>query len=241
MFGHVRGAFTDARHDRKGRFEVADSGTIFLDEIGELAPDSQVKLLRVLQDRTFEVLGASQARTVDVRVVSATNRNLAELVQRGDFREDLLYRLNLITIHLPPLRQRPDDVPMLVSRFLRAAAEVYGRDQVAVSPHALRWLRTLPWPGNVRQLRQWIERAVLVTTVDTIDIADFRLAADMEQSEPSRDSLPAVGAMTMDEMERAMIEKSLRFHAGNLTKVADSLGLSRPALYRRLEKYGIAQ
>jgi two-component system, NtrC family, response regulator len=241
MFGHVRGAFTDARHDRKGRFEVADGGTIFLDEIGELGPDSQVKLLRVLQDRTFEVLGASQARTVDVRVVSATNRNLAELVQRGDFREDLLYRLNLIAVHLPPLRQRPDDVPVLAARFLRAAAEIYGRDQVTIAPAALRWLRTLPWPGNIRQLRQWIERAVLVTSGDTLDIADFRLAGDMEQADPMRDTLPAVGAMTMDEMERAMIEKSLRFHGGNLTRVADSLGLSRPALYRRLEKHGIAQ
>jgi len=241
MFGHVRGAFTDARQDRKGRFEVADGGTIFLDEIGELAQDAQVKLLRVLQDRTFEVLGTSRTRTVDLRVVSATNRNLADLVARGDFREDLLYRLNLITIHMPPLRQRPDDVPVLAARFLRAAVEIYGRDQVAISPAALRWLRTLPWPGNVRQLRQWIERAVLVTPGDTLDIAHFQGAAAMEPSEPLRDTLPAVGTMTMEEMERAMIEKSLRFHAGNLTKVAESLGLSRPALYRRLEKYGIGQ
>jgi DNA-binding NtrC family response regulator len=240
MFGHVRGAFTDARHDRKGRFEMADGGTIFLDEIGELAQDSQVKLLRVLQDRSFEVLGTSQTRTVDVRVVSATNRNLAEMVQRGDFREDLFYRLNLIAIHMPPLRQRPDDVPVLAARFLRAAGEIYGRDQVSISPAALRWLRAQPWPGNVRQLRQWIERAVLTTTGDTLDVPDFRGAADMEHAELLRDVLPAVGAMTMDELERAMIEKSLRFHAGNLTKVAESLGLSRPALYRRLDKYGIA-
>ena len=241
MFGHVRGAFTDARQDRKGRFEVADGGTIFLDEIGELAPGAQVKLLRVLQDRTFEVLGTSRTRTVDVRVISATNRNLADLVQRGDFREDLLYRLNLITIHMPALRQRPDDVPVLVARFLRAAAEIYGRDQVTISPAALRWLRTLPWPGNARQLRQWIERAVLVTPDDTLDIPHFQAAAGMEPAEALRDTLPAVGTMTMEEMERAMIEKSLRFHSGNLTKVAESLGLSRPALYRRLEKYGIGQ
>jgi DNA-binding NtrC family response regulator len=172
--------------------------------------------------------------------VSATNRGLADMVQRGDFREDLFYRLNLIAIHMPPLRQRPDDVPVLASRFLRAAGEIYGRDQVTISAAALRWLRAQPWPGNVRQLRQWIERAVLTTTGDTLDAADFRGAADMEHAEPARDALPAVGAMTMDEMERAMIQKSLRFHAGNLTKVAESLGLSRPALYRRLDKYGIA-
>ena len=241
MFGHVRGAFTDARQDRKGRFEIADGGTIFLDEIGEIAPEAQVKLLRVLQDRTFEVLGTSTSRTVDVRVISATNRNLAESVQRGAFREDLLYRLNLIAIHMPPLRIRPDDVPVLAARFLRAAAEIYRRDELAISPAALRWLRTLPWPGNVRQLRQWIERAVLVTAGDTLDIGDFRAAEEMETAASSRDTLPAVGTMTMEEMERAMIEKSLRFHGGNLTKVAESLGLSRPALYRRLEKYGIGQ
>lgn len=239
MFGHVRGAFTDARQDRKGRFEVAEGGTILLDEIGELAPDSQVKLLRVLQDRTFEVLGTSRARTVDVRVVSATNRNLAEMVQRGDFREDLLYRLNLIAIHVPPLRERPDDVPVLAARFLHAAAEIYGRERVTISPAALRWMRGLQWPGNVRQLRQWIERAVLVTQDDTLDVAHFQAAAAMEPAEPVRDALPAVGAMTVEQMERAMIEKSLHHHGGNLTRVADSLGLSRPALYRRLEKYGI--
>jgi transcriptional regulator with PAS, ATPase and Fis domain len=241
LFGHERGAFTGALQKQVGRFEVADGGTIFLDEIAELAPEAQVKLLRVLQDRTYEVLGTSQTRTVDIRVLSATNRPLADMVQRGEFREDLLYRLNLITIHLPPLRQRPDDIPVLASRFLRAAAEIYGRDQITISPAALRWLRTLPWPGNVRQLRQWIERAVLVTSDDTLDVGHFRSAAEMEPSEVPRDTLPAVGTMTMDEMERAMIEKSLRFHAGNLTKVADSLGLSRPALYRRLEKYGIGQ
>ena len=127
MFGHVRGAFTDARADRKGRFEVAHGGTIFLDEIGELDPASQVKLLRVLQDRTFEVLGSSQRREVDVRVVSATNRDLPDMVARGEFREDLLYRLNLITVHLPPLRERPDDIPLLASRFLQAAAAAYHR------------------------------------------------------------------------------------------------------------------
>src|SRR5436190_3854561 len=153
MFGHVRGAFTDARQDRKGRFEVADGGTIFLDEIGEIDPASQVKLLRVLQDRTYEVLGSSRARTVDVRVISATNRPLHELVSRGEFREDLLYRLNLITAALPPLRERRGDIPRLAEHFLRVCSRQYGRE-VVVGPRAMEWLKTQNWPGNIRQLKQ---------------------------------------------------------------------------------------
>jgi two-component system NtrC family response regulator len=240
MFGHVRGAFTDARLDRKGRFEIAHGGTIFLDEMGDLDPPSQVKMLRVLQDRTFEVLGSSQRREVDVRVVSATNRPLPELVARGDFREDLLYRINLIAIHLPPLRERPEDIPVLASRFLHTAAQVYQRDPLTLSGAAQRWLQAQPWPGNVRQLRQWVERAVVVGTGDRLDVQDFVDAADAPAGRgvPS-ESLPAVGSMTMDEIERAMIIKSLRHHAGNISRVAESLGLSRAALYRRFEKYEI--
>ena len=239
MFGHVRGAFTDARHDRKGRFELAHGGTIFLDEIGDLDQGSQVKLLRVLQDRTFEVLGSSQRRTVDVRVVAATNRSLADLVARGEFREDLLYRINLITVHLPPLRERRDDIPILATRFLQAVGQVYRREPVRLGPEALAWLKQQPWPGNVRQLRQLIERTVLVTDKTALDPADFRAAADMEPPEAERDVLPPVGSMTMDELEKAMIVKSLRHHNGNISKVAQALGLSRAALYRRFEKYEI--
>jgi DNA-binding NtrC family response regulator len=239
MFGHVRGAFTDARQDRKGRFELAHGGTIFLDEIGDLDPTSQVKMLRVLQDRSYEVLGSSQRRTVDVRVIAATNRNLSDLAQRGEFREDLLYRINLITIHLPPLRERPGDIPILASRFLQTLAQVYRRDMLAISPSALPWLQGLPWPGNVRQLGQWIERTVLVTQKDVLEADDFVATAQMETPEEPGATLPAVGSMTMDEIEKAMIVKSLRFHAGNISRVAESLGLSRPALYRRFEKYGI--
>ena len=238
MFGHVRGAFTDARADRKGRFELAHGGTIFLDEIGDLDPASQVKMLRVLQDRTFEVLGSSQRREVDVRVVSATNRALSDMVARGEFREDLLYRINLITIHLPPLRERPDDIPLLASRFLQAAAAAYRREAVMLTPAAARWLQAQPWPGNVRQLQQAVERAVLVETSDRLDVESFTdLAA--APGRDAADSLPEVGAMTIDEIERAMILKSLRHHGGNISRVAESLGLSRPALYRRFEKYEI--
>jgi DNA-binding NtrC family response regulator len=240
MFGHVRGAFTDARADRRGRFEIAHGGTIFLDEIGDLDAGSQVKLLRVLQDRTYEVLGSSQTRTVDVRVISATNRTLADQVECGEFREDLLYRINLITLHLPPLRERPDDVPVLASRFVQAASHSYGHDDLVVTPAALGWLRRQPWPGNVRQLRQWIERAALVGTHAVLDVADFEAVAGMELRDTSRDALPPVGSMTMDEIEKAMIVKSLKHHGGNITRVAESLGLSRAALYRRFEKYGIS-
>jgi DNA-binding NtrC family response regulator len=239
MFGHVRGAFTDARADRKGRFEVGHGGTIFLDEIGDLDLGSQVKLLRVLQDRTFEVLGSSHRREVDVRIVAATNRDLADLVSRGEFREDLLYRINLIPIHLPPLRERRDDIPLLASRFLHTLAQMYGRDPIALSDEARRWLQTQPWPGNVRQLRQWIERAVLITPSDVLGVTDVRTSVAMERAETDGHVLPPVGSMTMDEIERAMIEKALKHHGRNLSRVADALGLSRAALYRRLEKYEI--
>jgi len=238
MFGHTRGAFTDARVDRKGRFEMAHGGTIFLDEIGDLDQPSQVKMLRVLQDRTFEVLGSSQRREVDVRVVSATNRPLAGMVSRGEFREDLLYRINLMAIHLPPLRERPDDIAILSARFLQRAAQVYQREALTITAAAARWLKAQPWPGNVRQLRQCVERAVLVGTSNALDVSDFAESAEISRPEAA-EALPPVGSMTIDEIERAMIVKSLRHHSGNVSKVAESLGLSRAALYRRFEKYEI--
>src|SRR3954447_4024666 len=163
MFGHVKGAFTDARADRKGRFEMADRGTIFLDEIGEVDPAAQVKLLRVLQDRSYEVLGSSVTRTVDVRVVSATNRNLAGLVERGQFREDLLFRLNLIAMRLPALRGPRGDIPLLARHFLNLSSQTYRRGApLGITDKALEWLQQQSWPGNIRQLKQTIERAVLV-------------------------------------------------------------------------------
>jgi DNA-binding NtrC family response regulator len=239
MFGHVRGAFTDARQDRKGRFELAHGGTIFLDEIGDLDPASQVKMLRVLQDRSFEVLGSSQRRTVDVRVIAATNRNLAEMVARGEFREDLLYRINLIAVHLPPLRERRDDIPILAARFAQAMAQVYRRGPLRIGASAMAWLKAQPWPGNIRQLKQWVERTVLVTEHEVLEMDDFRVTSEMEPREAPQDTLPPVGSMTMDELEKAMILKSMKHHGGNVSKVAEALGLSRAALYRRFEKYEI--
>ena len=239
MFGHVKGAFTDAKHDRKGRFEIADGGTIFLDEIGDLNLECQVKLLRVLQDRTYEVLGSSITRSVDVRVVSATNRNLPELIEHGDFREDLLYRLNLIAIHIPVLRDRSDDIPILVNHFLESIASVYRRPGVSINEAGLQWLQKLPWPGNIRELRQLVERAVLLSNSTTLDVGDIERALQMQPAEPTPQQLPAIGSMTLEEMERSMVEKAMAQYNNNVGKVAEALGISRAALYRRLEKFGI--
>jgi DNA-binding NtrC family response regulator len=240
MFGHVRGAFTDARQDRRGRFETADGGTIFLDEIGELESASQVKLLRVLQDRTFEVLGSSRPRTVDIRVVAATNRTLHEMVQRGDFREDLLYRLNLINIHLPPLRDRRGDVPRLANHFLRLANELYRTEVESLSARAMEWLRSQNWPGNIRQLRQTIDRAVLIRGGRELQVDDFFAVRDASSLENARDvALPEAGTITLDEMEKRMIVKCMKHYDGNVSRAAEALGISRAALYRRMEKYGI--
>ncbi len=240
MFGHVRGAFTDARENRRGRFELADGGTIFLDEIGEVDLSAQVKLLRVLQDRSYEVLGSSQTRTVDVRVVSATNRDLTAMVGRGEFREDLLYRLNLMVLRLPALRERRGDIAPMARRFLADCAAAYRRPAPELSPRAAAWLEAQPWPGNVRQLRQTIERALLVLDGERVDVADLQTLAELEsRGEAATGALPSPGSMTLDEMERAMIANCLERYEGNITRVAEALGLSRPALYRRLEKYGL--
>lgn len=237
MFGHVRGAFTDAKEARRGRFEIADGGTIFLDEIGEVDPSSQVKLLRVLQDRTYEVLGSSRSRTVDVRVISATNRPLHDLVRAGEFREDLLYRLNLITIQIPPLRARRADIPILAEHFLALCSAAYRRETVHLTPQAAEWLAAQGWPGNLRQLRQLLERAVLIHDGVTLDAGDLRAVADIGEAKSGE--LPAPGSMTLEELERAMIVRCLTHYEGNITHVAEALGLSRAALYRRIEKYGL--
>jgi DNA-binding NtrC family response regulator len=175
-------------------------------------------------------------------VVAATNRALPEMVKRGEFREDLLYRINLITVHLPALRERPGDIPLLAQRFVQALAQHQGRESLTISPAAGKWLQALPWPGNIRQLKQWIERAALVTPGQVLDVDDFRATSEMEGASPTaaQDALPPVGSMTMEEIERAMILKSLRHHGGNVSRVAESLGFSRAALYRRLEKHGIS-
>lgn len=239
MFGHVKGAFTDAQQDRSGRFALADGGTIFLDEIGDLDLNGQVKLLRVLQDRTYEVLGSSQTRSVDVRVISATNRVLSEMVSEGTFREDLLYRLNLIVIHLPALRDRVGDISLLTRHFLMQIGQRYGQDHLDVTDGAMDWLKGQNWPGNVRQLLQVIERAVLMVKQSVLDVDIFERAMAMQAAGEEGDMLPPVGSMTLDEIERGMILRALAQYENNISKVADALGVSRAALYRRLNRYGI--
>lgn len=237
MFGHIRGAFTDARYDRAGRFEMANKGTIFLDEIGDLEHSSQVKLLRVLQDRTYEVLGSSRPKTVDVRVVCATNRNLEEMVTKGSFREDLLYRINLITIKLPSLKERPADIPLLVDFFVNNFKEIYNRPALTVSRDAMKWLQHLQLPGNIRQLKNLVERSLLVSKKDYLDTIDFQSQLESSPDKSGKLRLPAVGSITLEELEIQMIRKAMEFHKSRITKAAKALGITRSALYRRLEKY----
>jgi DNA-binding NtrC family response regulator len=240
MFGHKKGAFTDAIHDRTGRFDMSDGGTIFLDEIGDLDSGNQVKLLRVLQDRSFEVLGTSQTRMVDFRLISATNRNLEEMVVSGQFREDLYYRINLITLKLPSLRERREDIRLLTQYFVENLKTIYRRSELSVAPSALDWLAELSWPGNIRELKNLVERTALITKHDQLEADDFHAQYQTTPAQSGAVNLPAVGTLTIDEMEESMIRKALEFHGSNITRVARSLGLSRAALYRRLEKYGIA-
>jgi len=238
MFGHVRGAFTDAKSDRAGHVAAANRGTLFLDEIGELNRADQVKLLRVLQDQSYRPVGASAAQQADVRIVSATNRELAELVATGDFREDLFYRLNLITIRLPALRERRSDIPLLVRHMAEQVAAGYGLAPVGVSDQALEWLSAQPWPGNIRQLRQAVERTILLSGKSELGQADFAAAA---QHEHANAGALGVDGMTLEQVEKLMIEKALEQHQGNISRVARALGLSRTALYRRLERHGLVQ
>ena len=236
MFGHKKGAFTDAYVDRTGRFEMADKGTIFLDEIGELDLSCQVKLLRVLQDQTFEVLGDSHPRKVDVRLVSATNRSLVRMVSERIFREDLFYRINLITIHLPALRERREDIPLLARYFASQLAISNNLGKVDFTSAALEYLRALPFPGNIRELKNMVERSILMSGKSLIDVSDFghEIGADSINSET------VLSAMKLDEIEKQRILQELERHSGNISKVAAALGLSRGALYRRLEKYNIS-
>ena len=239
MFGHKKGAFTDASADRIGRFEMANKGTIFLDEIGDLDPSCQVKLLRVLQDQTFEVLGDSRPRKTDIRVVSATNADLRKMVSERTFREDLFYRINLITVKLPALRERREDIPLLARHFADRQAEVNGLPRTEFSADALQFLTRLPFPVNIRELKNLVERTILVSGKPILDASDFD-AQYLRQDEPKAAAGSAFAGMTLDEIERQTILQALERYKGNLSQVAMALGISRAALYRRLEKYGIS-
>lgn len=236
MFGHKQGAFTDARHDRTGRFELADKGTIFLDEIGELDLVCQVKLLRVLQDQTFEPLGESKPRQVDTRIICATNKNLPEMVAQGTFREDLFYRINLITIQMPALRERPEDIPLLVEYFARKQAEQNNLPEAEISQEAFGYLKKLPFHGNIRELKNLVERTILISEKDVITDIDFK-----QQYIEVPASQPAGGntILSLEMVERNMIQKAVELYGCNHSRIAAALGLSRQTLYRRLEKYDI--
>ncbi|MBU2177937.1 MAG: sigma-54 dependent transcriptional regulator, partial [Gammaproteobacteria bacterium] len=238
MFGHVRGAFTDAKVNRAGHIASASQGTLFLDEIGELQKTDQVKLLRVLQDQRYQPVGASQTEQADFRLVSATNQDLSQLVASGLFREDLLYRLNLICIRLPPLRERRSDIPLLAKKLLQQLARDYQLPGIQLSTAASDWLYAQPWPGNIRQLKQTLERTLLLASAEgdkqQLEQQDFISA--MADSAPTGHAASIQG-LTLDEVEKQLIEQALEQFQGNLSRVAKQLGLSRTALYRRLEKH----
>ena len=232
LFGHVKGAFTDARTDRIGCFEVADRGTLFLDEIANVPPKQQAKLLRVLETGELQRVGSSRTILVDVRVLSATNARIATEVAEGRFREDLLYRLNTVEIHLPPLRDRRDDIPLLASHFLREQAARYGKEAREFSPAAMEALLAHSWPGNVRELRHAVERAVLMSTGVSVGVEDLALR-------PRDDDATSLDDLTLDEAEKMLIRRALTRFDGNVSRAAESLGVSRSALYRRLQQHGL--
>jgi len=232
LFGHVKGAFTDAKSDRIGRFELADQGTIFLDEIGTVSMAMQAKLLRVLQTGDVERVGSSKARHVDVRVISATNANLQEEVSSSRFREDLLFRLNTIELQLPPLRERREDIAPLAMHFLRRHATRYRKQLGGFDPSAMQVLLDHPWPGNIRELDHAIERAVLLAQGDLVRGVDLGLRANTSAA-------PRLEDLTLEEVEKLLIQKALGRYEGNVSQAAKALGLSRSALYRRISNYGI--
>jgi len=232
LFGHVKGAFTDAKSDRVGRFELADGGTLFLDEIANLSLGQQAKLLRVLQSGELERVGSSKTRTVDVRVLSATNADLHAEVAAGRFREDLLFRINTIEIRMPPLRERREDIPALAAHFLREYGTRYRKSVSKFHADAVRALLAYAWPGNVRELAHAVERAALLAEGDTVRTSDLNLRAAGEAGTRLED-------LSLEEVERLLIQKALARFEGNVSAAAKTLGLSRSALYRRLERHGL--
>jgi DNA-binding NtrC family response regulator len=232
IFGHVKGAFTDARTDRIGRFELASGGTLFLDEIANIPIRQQAKLLRVLETGELERVGSSTTRTVDVRMLSATNADLRAEAAAGRFRDDLLFRLNTVEIHLPALRERREDIPALSAYFLSRYAARYRRQIAGFEPSALQLLMSYAWPGNVRELDHTLERAVLMARGTNIGIADLGLNAQRTASQ-------SLDELSLEVVESILIQKALARAQGNVTQAAEALGLSRGALYRRMEKYGL--
>jgi len=231
LFGHVKGAFTDARDDRKGKFETAHKGSLFLDEIGNLSLQSQAKLLSVLQNRCVVRVGSNKSVPIDIRLICATNRNLMQMVHEGGFREDLLYRINTILIEVPPLRDRVDDIPILANYFLKVLGERYGKEGLKMTTPALEKLSNHDWPGNVRELQHAVEKAVIMSESPVLKPSDFVF------SSVTRHTITA--DMTLDEMERKMILDNLKRYSNNMSMVALKLGITRQTLYNKMKKYGI--
>ena len=243
LFGHVKGAFTGAVADRKGKFEAAQNGTIFLDEIGDMSVKTQAKVLRVLQEQVTEPVGSTSSVQVDVRVLAATNKDLLAEIRAGHFREDLYFRLNVIPIFVPPLRERAEDIPLLVDHFIADLAIEYARPAKTVTPGAMARLKTYRWPGNVRELRNVIERVVIMAPGDEISDRDLAfLSSDSLAEKPIEDApAPAVPLYTArDQFEREYIMKELAHQQGNISRAAEVLGVERSNLYRKMRAFGIA-
>lgn len=232
LFGHKKGAFTDAREDRPGRFELASGGTLFLDEIGNLSMALQSKLLSALQSRQVTRVGANQPMAVDIRLICATNMPLTKMVQEGTFRQDLLYRINTVEIHVPPLSDRVEDIPLLAQHYLSYYSKKYHKSVNTIAPEAMDKLKRYAWPGNIRELQHAIERAVIMTDSPSLQETDFLLSRSLTSG-------PNNNTLNLDEVEKAAIAKALQMHNGNISKAADELGLTRASLYRRMEKYGL--
>jgi two-component system response regulator HydG len=233
LFGHAKGAFTDAREDRVGRFEAASCGTLFLDEIGNLPLSLQVKLLSVLESRNIIRVGSNKAIDIDVRLICATNQNVKKMVADGIFRQDLLYRINTVEIPMPPLRDRKEDIPLLAAHFLERYSRKYQKENLRLPEYVLKKLQQYDWPGNIRELQHAVERAVILSDGEILKPADFQI---YESAHP--DGMDP-GSYNLEKLEKRAIEKCIRKYGGNITKAAGELGLTRGALYRRIEKYGI--
>jgi DNA-binding NtrC family response regulator len=233
LFGHTKGAFTDARADKPGRFEVASGGTLFLDEIGNLTLSMQAKLLRVLEERQVTRIGTHQPRDINIRLIAATNAPVHELADKGEFRQDFLYRINIVEIHLPPLRERVEDIPLLIDYFLQTYAKRYKKENIRVSAGAMTKLQAYRWPGNIRELRHALERAVIMAKSNVLQPSDFLFAPEAQQEGLVFDSY------NLDDIEKMIIRKVLQKHHGNISHAAEDLGLTRTSLYRRMEKHGL--
>ena len=236
LFGHMRGSFTDAKEDRPGRFEVAHKGTLFLDEIGNLSLPLQAKLLSVLHSRQVTRVGSNKSKDIDIRLVCATNMPIFDMVKDNKFRQDLLYRINTIEIHIPPLRDRLDDIPLLANHFLNLYDRKYQKNVRAISEAAMKILQKYNWPGNVRELQHAIERAVIMCNSQVLNPEDFFFSANTSRAEETQVTLEDYH---LEEVEKILIRKVLKKHDGNITQAANELGLTRSSLYRRLEKYGL--